>query len=215
MRVARALGVDVRVEPFETPPAGGGGRCVVDGRELVLLDARATPAARVETLARVLASLDVERVYMAPGARELVDAMRTAQAAPAEHVPLAPLCTLRVRGRARFFVEARDEAAVLGAVDWAAGRGVPLLVLGGGSNLVVADGGVDGARRARRAPRCRGAARRGRRSKLTAAAGEPWDALVRHAVERGWAGLECLSGHPGPGRGDADPERGRLRPGGE
>jgi UDP-N-acetylmuramate dehydrogenase len=32
---------------------------------------------------------------------------------------------------------------------------------------------------------------------LTAAAGEPWDELVGHAVERGWAGLECLSGIPG------------------
>ena len=41
VRVATRLGVEVRIEPFETPPARGGGRCLVDGRELILLDARA------------------------------------------------------------------------------------------------------------------------------------------------------------------------------
>jgi UDP-N-acetylmuramate dehydrogenase len=115
---------------------------------------------------------------------------------PVEHVPLAPHCTLRLGGPARYFVEAADEAAVVGAVEWAAARDLPVHVLGGGSNLVIADEGVDGlvvkiALRGITARDASGAI------EATAAAGEPWDALVRHTVERGWAGLECLSGIPG------------------
>jgi UDP-N-acetylmuramate dehydrogenase len=69
-------------------------------------------------------------------------------------------------------------------------------VLGGGSNLVIADEGVDGLvlKIGLRGIATRAA---GDVIEVTAAAGEPWDALVRHTVERGWAGLECLSGIPG------------------
>jgi len=116
--------------------------------------------------------------------------------APREHVPLAPYCTLGVGGPARFFLEARDEATVAEALAWARRRGVDLRVLGGGSNLVVADEGVD-ALVVRIALRGVSAEAAGRAVKVTAAAGEPWDALVAFAVERGWAGLECLSGIPG------------------
>src|SRR5881397_3904801 len=75
-------------------------------------------------------------------------------------------------------------------------RRVPLRVLGGGSNLVVADEGVDGlvVRIALRGVTTREA---DGAVELTAAAGEPLDDLVRESVERGWAGLECLSGIPG------------------
>jgi len=121
---------------------------------------------------------------------------RSVPPAPLENVPLAPLCTMGVGGPARFFVEAANEAAVLAALRWAQERGVPLRVLGGGSNLVVADAGVDGlvVKIALRGVSSREA---GGGLEVTAAAGEPWDALVAHAVERGWAGLECLSGIPG------------------
>src|SRR4029450_6318396 len=63
---------------------------------------------------------------------------------PLEHAPLAPHCTLRVGGPARYLVDATDEATVAEAVRWAAARGVTVRVLGGGSNLVIADEGVDG-----------------------------------------------------------------------
>ena len=116
--------------------------------------------------------------------------------APLENVPLAPRCTMGVGGPARFFVEAADETAVLAALRWAQEGGVDLHVLGGGSNLVVADAGVDGlvVKIALRGVSSREA---GDGVEVTAAAGEPWDALVAHVVERGWAGLECLSGIPG------------------
>ncbi|MBI2016581.1 MAG: UDP-N-acetylmuramate dehydrogenase [Candidatus Rokubacteria bacterium] len=111
-------------------------------------------------------------------------------------MPLAPYCTLGVGGPARFFLEAGDEATVLGALAWAQQRGLPFRVLGGGSNLVVADEGVDGlvVRLDLRGISTReidGAV------EVTAAAGEPWDDFVRLTVERGGAGLECLSGVPG------------------
>src|SRR5207244_1830714 len=126
-------------------------------------------------------------------ARHALDAMTLPIA---EHVPLGPLTTLGVGGAARWFVEAADEAAVRAAHAWARERHVPLRVLGGGSNLVVADAGVD-ALVVRIALRGLSHRERGGAVELTAAAGEPWDGIVASSVERGWAGLECLSGIPG------------------
>src|SRR5687767_13784755 len=60
-----------------------------------------------------------------------------------EHVPLAPRTTLGVGGRVRYLVEANSETDVVQALTWAAERGVAVRVLGGGSNLVVADAGFD------------------------------------------------------------------------
>jgi UDP-N-acetylmuramate dehydrogenase len=196
-RVAEKLGVPVRVERFETPPAGAGGLCVVHGRPLVLLDARAAFGDRVLALARALGGLPVEDVYMAPDARAAIEAVTVRDGRPREQVPLAGYSTLGVGGPARYFLEAREEADVVAALGWAASRGVPVRFLGGGSNLVVADAGVDGlvVRLALRGVTHRDAA--GGVVELTAAAGEPWDPLVARAVEAGWAGLECLSGIPG------------------
>ena len=115
---------------------------------------------------------------------------------PLERVPLAPRCTFGVGGPARYFVEAGDEDTVRAALSWARARGHAFRVLGGGSNLVVADEGVEGLVVALN---LRGTSIRetGDTVEVTAAAGEPWDDLVRLAVERGWAGIECLSGIPG------------------
>ncbi len=115
---------------------------------------------------------------------------------PLERVPLASHCTLGVGGPARYFLEAREEASVPAALEWAERRGLSARVLGGGSNLVIADEGVDGlvikvALRGVWVREEHGAV------VLTAAAGEPWDDLVGQTVDRGWAGLECLSGIPG------------------
>jgi UDP-N-acetylmuramate dehydrogenase len=127
-------------------------------------------------------------------ARDAADAVTTLTVR--ERVALAPLTTLGVGGEARWFVTASDEATIVAAHAWARRRGVALRVLGGGSNLLVADGGVDAlvvhvGLRGVTVRESNGAV------ELTAAAGEPWDGLVRHAVEHEWAGLECLSGIPG------------------
>ncbi len=73
--VAR-LGAAVRMEPFETPAIMGGGLCVVRGENLVLIDARAPLPDRLRALARALVELQSETVYMAPEARELIEALR-------------------------------------------------------------------------------------------------------------------------------------------
>jgi UDP-N-acetylmuramate dehydrogenase len=113
-----------------------------------------------------------------------------------EHVPLGARTTLGVGGPARWFAEAEDEASVVEALSWARDRGLATLVIGGGSNLLVADRGVLGLVLR---VRIRGitATPEGDAIRVDAAAGEPWDDLVALAVSRGWAGIECLSGIPG------------------
>ena len=101
-----------------------------------------------------------------------------------------------VGGSARFFIEASDEATVAAAVRWAESRHVPVRILGGGSNVVVADGGVD-ALVVKIGLRGVFTREIGSAVEATAAAGEPWDSFVERAVAQGWAGLECLSGIPG------------------
>ncbi|MBZ5627820.1 MAG: UDP-N-acetylmuramate dehydrogenase [Acidobacteriia bacterium] len=113
-----------------------------------------------------------------------------------EHVPLAPLTTLQVGGPARYFAQAATPDDVRQAVDWANLRAVPLFVLGGGSNLVVADSGFPGLvlRIA-----IGGVERREQDGKqvFEAGAGVEWDALVVQTVAANCAGLECMSGIPG------------------
>jgi UDP-N-acetylmuramate dehydrogenase len=110
--------------------------------------------------------------------------------------------TLRLGGAAGTWVEATTEAELVEAVSAADAAGRPVLVLGGGSNLVVADEGFPGtvvkvATRGLVAdadpddgPTCGGVS-------VTVAAGERWDTVVAHAVESGWVGIEALSGIPG------------------
>jgi UDP-N-acetylmuramate dehydrogenase len=110
----------------------------------------------------------------------------------AQDVPLAPLTTLELGGPARWFTEVADEDDLRRALAWADERAITAVVLGGGSNLVVADDGWDGLAIHMVA---RGVAIDG--ACVSAASGEPWDALVERTVAAGLAGLECLSGIPG------------------
>ena len=112
-------------------------------------------------------------------------------------VPLSGYTTLRLGGPAARFVAAASAEDVAAAVRAADRRSEPVLVLGGGSNLVVADEGFDGT--------VVQVANRGSkidslgdgRVALTVEAGEDWDAVVCRTVEAGLGGLECLSGIPG------------------
>jgi UDP-N-acetylmuramate dehydrogenase len=110
---------------------------------------------------------------------------------------LAELTTLRLGGPARAVIDATTEEQLVETVRIADEGGDPVLVVGGGSNLVVADEGVDATvvRVLTRgvttdADLCSGAM-------VTVAAGEPWDELVARAVTEGWVGIEALSGIPG------------------
>jgi UDP-N-acetylmuramate dehydrogenase len=105
--------------------------------------------------------------------------------------------TLRLGGPAAHYVEASTEADLVEAVRSADAAGEPLLLVAGGSNLVVADEGFPGtvvkiatAGVTVEQDACSGAT-------VTVAAGETWDDLVARAVEEGWVGIEALSGIPG------------------
>lgn len=111
-------------------------------------------------------------------------------------VPLAPYTTLRTGGPARAFAEAGTLDELVGIVAEADREGEPVLVLGGGSNLVVSDDGFDGLV-VRVATKGVDVAAGDGRVLVTAQAGEDWDALVARCVAEGWSGVECLSGIPG------------------
>lgn len=113
-----------------------------------------------------------------------------------ENVELAPLTTFGIGGPARFFIEACDEPTALAALAFAEKRGLPVFVLGGGSNILVADEGFAGLVLRVTIKGIEGRPDHGS-TLLTAGAGEDWDALVEKAVERGLGGVECLSGIPG------------------
>lgn len=114
----------------------------------------------------------------------------------AEGVRLAPYTTLRLGGRVRRFVEAHTAADVVAAVAAADRAGEAVLVLGGGSNVVVPDEGFDGVA-VRIVTRGVEVWSEGECVLLRAQAGEDWEPLVAWCVAEGLTGVECLSGIPG------------------
>jgi UDP-N-acetylmuramate dehydrogenase len=107
-------------------------------------------------------------------------------------VPLAPLTTLRLGGPAAKVIEAHTDDDVVAVVRACDGAGEPVLVLAGGSNVVIADEGFAGT-----VVRVMTHGSEREANALTVAAGEPWDDVVAAAVDDGLAGIECLSGIPG------------------
>jgi UDP-N-acetylmuramate dehydrogenase len=110
-----------------------------------------------------------------------------------EDVPLAPFTTLGIGGPARYFAVAATEEDVAFAVRWARERAVKLFVLGGGSNLLVRDGGFDGLVVRIGIPGIESCGD----GCLSVGAGVSWDGFVDHAIGLGMAGVECLAGIPG------------------
>ncbi|HSU35337.1 MAG TPA: UDP-N-acetylmuramate dehydrogenase [Propionibacteriaceae bacterium] len=112
-------------------------------------------------------------------------------------VSLAEHTTLRIGGPARRLLVVESEPELIETVTELDAAGEPMLILGGGSNLLIGDEGFPGTvvKVATRGidediAACSGAV-------ITVAAGEPWDPLVAYAVEREWSGLEAMSGIPG------------------
>jgi len=116
-----------------------------------------------------------------------------------ENIPLAPLTTFRLGGPARFFVEAKSIAEIEQAVALANTKSLELFVLGGGSNLVVADSGWPGLVLKVAIPGIDQHAGTNDEGKVLfdVGAGESWDRFVSHAIVAHCAGVECLSGIPG------------------
>ena len=111
---------------------------------------------------------------------------------------LAELTTAAVGGPAATFVEARTEAEIIDVVRSADAAGEPLLIIGGGSNLLISDDGFPGTVlklasegfTVSAEDSCGGVS-------VVVQAGHNWDDLVKHAVLHAWSGIEALSGIPG------------------
>ena len=114
-------------------------------------------------------------------------------AAAREQVPLAPLTTFKVGGRADWLLEPRSAEETLDALRLAHDAGVPVTLLGGGSNVLVSDAGVRGL-----VIRLRGGTIEAvDASHVRADAAVTINGLVRWMVARGLAGLEAWAGTPG------------------
>jgi UDP-N-acetylmuramate dehydrogenase len=117
--------------------------------------------------------------------------------APHIEEPLGHRTTLGVGGSAQFYSEVEGEPGLLRALSWADERKLPVTVLGGGSNVVIADRGIPGlvlrvvGEGETTTSESEGSV------ELRVGAGRSWEAFVARAVQRGWAGVECLSGIPG------------------
>jgi len=111
---------------------------------------------------------------------------------------LSDLTTAAVGGPAGTYVEARTEAEIIEAVRAADAAGEQLLIIGGGSNLLISDDGFPGTVlkiasegfAVSAEDSCGGVS-------VVVQAGHNWDALVEHAVLHAWSGIEALSGIPG------------------
>lgn len=111
---------------------------------------------------------------------------------------LAQMTTFATGGKVAQYVEAYSEAELIDAIESADRDGIPLLVLGGGSNILASSTDFPGrvVRDARQEistvfeEGCPGA-------RMHVSAGTPWDAVVVYAIEHGWMGMEALSGIPG------------------
>lgn len=107
--------------------------------------------------------------------------------------PLAPYTTFRIGGPADFLLLPRSTGEFISALQWATGQALPVTVLGGGSNVLVADDGIEGAvilTTGLRQLTITG-------SQVSAEAGLEMNELCTACAGRGLAGLETFSGLPG------------------
>src|SRR4051794_41683482 len=111
----------------------------------------------------------------------------------ATHAPLAPLTSLRLGGPAKRLVPVESEAELVDAVREVDASGEPLLVLAGGSNLVLPDAGWPGV-----VVHVQTSGVASADGVLEVQAGEPWDGLVAATAPHGLAGFRCRCADPGP-----------------
>ncbi len=121
-----------------------------------------------------------------------------------EGVALAPFTTLKIGGAAKYFIEAETAEKLIDAVNWAKSKGLPIFILGGGSNIVIGDSGFYGFVVHNRIrgfefspdPGQSVGSREGE-ILVKVGAGEAWNLFVQQCVAKNLAGVECLTGIPG------------------
>lgn len=119
--------------------------------------------------------------------------------APASQVPLAPLTTWKIGGPAEWYAEPKSEAELRAALEWAGQRGLPVHLLGRGSNVLIADAGLSGLVVCLRALHGEGASEPepDRDGLLTVPAGLSLPRLSKLAARHGFSGYEFYIGIPG------------------
>ncbi|MGH9342840.1 MAG: UDP-N-acetylmuramate dehydrogenase [Terriglobia bacterium] len=114
-----------------------------------------------------------------------------------ENVPLKPFTTFKIGGPARYFARITDQSQLQEAIAFAATHRLSIFVLGGGSNLLISDAGIEALVLHPVNEGVTVRAEQDGRVSIRVEAGEPWDRVVAHAVECNWCGIENLSHIPG------------------
>ncbi len=114
-----------------------------------------------------------------------------------ENYPLSKLTTFHIGGTALFFVEIENESELLEALDLAKKKNLPVLIMGGGSNLLVSDQGFAGLVIKISIKGKDVVSENENEAYLKVGSGEIWDEVVEHTVAKNLWGVENLSGIPG------------------
>ena len=114
-----------------------------------------------------------------------------------ENVSLAEFTTFKIGGKARLFVRATGETEIIEALEFAEQNDLNIFILGGGSNVLIADEGFDGLVLQISLKGISALTEKDETVYVTAQAGEDWDEFVAFCVKNNLAGVECLSGIPG------------------
>src|SRR5690606_22713891 len=107
--------------------------------------------------------------------------------------PLAPLTTLKVGGKAKYFTTAKNKEDFIQALNFAKQKRVPHLILGSGSNLLIDDKGFSGLVIHNKYYGIKAL----KTNIIEVSSGENWDGFVEYTVKKKLWGIECLSGIPG------------------
>lgn len=114
-----------------------------------------------------------------------------------ENVALSGYSTMRLGGTARYMLDITSRGELQDAVNWAEAQGLPIIMIGGGSNIFWKDEGFPGLVLVNKIMRFESFDEDGRNVYITAGAGESWDAVVAHTATDGLTGIEALSLIPG------------------
>jgi UDP-N-acetylmuramate dehydrogenase len=114
-----------------------------------------------------------------------------------ENISLSNYSTMRLGGTARYLVEVTSRMELQEAVQWAEAQNLPIIMVGGGSNIVWKDEGFPGLILVNKIMRFESFDEDGRNIYITVGAGENWDATVAHTTNDGLTGIEALSLIPG------------------
>ncbi|HEY4964274.1 MAG TPA: UDP-N-acetylmuramate dehydrogenase [Candidatus Saccharimonadales bacterium] len=114
-----------------------------------------------------------------------------------ENVDLANYSTMRLGGKTRFLIAVTSQDEVLEALNWANSRGLKILMIGGGSNIIWQDSGFDGVLLVNQIKGFEVLADDLSSTTIKIGAGENWDSVVGRTVNQNLSGIECLSLIPG------------------